>query len=352
MSPTTFRPVRTVLLATLATLTLSASPVLAATPTVTVKNLGQKNLVSTVPQAPLAVTARGTCGDTRTVEEANGETASCPAGTWPVQGDPGWFAQTVDAIVGDTLELTFAEAPDFVTATLTTVYPIGLRTPPCPTSPTGPEPCANGDVPVLNTGATLLGTRDDDRPGVWTFKLPYPLPGTQVAVTASGPDDAAANYAFGLASPRWEDESAKCGTAFFAPGDARPRCPANDIKGQAPGGSTGPNPISGGVDPATTAKPLSLSLVGAPALRGSSLKLVASASTAGKLIVALRRGGVTLVRRTTEVAAGKTAKTFTLTKAQRRKLARHPGHAYYLVIKLESGGKSASTSAVVKWRAR
>lgn len=358
----------------LATL-LAIAPASAAEETLTVRNLAQPGMISTVPQAPAVITSQGECGDTRTVDEANGEESPCPAGTWPVQGDQSWFTPTVDASAGDTLELTFSPAPDFVYVSVTTAFPIGLRTPPCPSLPTGPVPCANGDVLVPNTGITLIAFPDVDDPSVFPVKLPAPWPGTQVAVTAAGPAAAAANYAFGLASPRWENETLRCGTAFFAPGDTRSVCPGDDIEGgvpedvpspaaktptaKAPAAQTpaaemraaqAPPPET----PVTTIPPPpapTLRLTPAPTLRGNRLTVSTSSSGAGKLTIALRRGKTTIVRRVSSVPAGTTQRAITLRRTQWRKLAKYPRRKYSLVTTLETGGKIVAARATVRWRA-
>jgi hypothetical protein len=332
----------------------------AAPTTLSVANHGQPGLVSTVPQAPVLLSARGTCDQPRAVEEANGAASACPPGTWPVQGGPDWFQPTpVDVAGGDGLQLTFDVPVTSVATTITTQFPIGLTTPGCPTPPPGtPVGCTGGGQAIQNTGSALAATpvppTDASAPlpagtasTTWAVIVPAGLP-NEVAVTATGPTGPA-NFVFGVAIGRFEDETARCGLVFSAPGQTSYRC---ESASQVKGGPPGSGGATGAGAPVATPR-ATLALHGAkPSLRGRTLSLGLNPSTPGTLTVTLSYGRHRLLRRELPpvAKAGPVKRTLTLSRALGKALARHPKRRYVLEVSLAGGAGQPSVSTTVRWR--
>jgi hypothetical protein len=190
-------------------------------PSLTVTNLGQPTAPVEVGQAPIGIAAAGSCASPFTLANQ----AACPAGTWPPLGQP--WGQILNVAGGDGLRLEFSGPVTAVKVGSTSNYEPGL------TDPDG-NPVANYDV-VPETSA--VATPD---PKVWAVGLP-PLDAraissqgytfSVVAEDGSGSHD----YPFGIRAPRYADEAAKCGRAFFSTGWEQYICASKEIPPGLPG---------------------------------------------------------------------------------------------------------------------
>lgn len=205
-------------------------------------DLGQSGMLSTVPQAPVAVPLRGDCPQPRDPAEANGAASRCPAGTWPEPGSADWYGPTpVDAAGGDTLQLRFPGPVTTLAVTGTTTLPIGLREPCAPLPPPGTSPpgCVGEPVPNRDLG-DLQPTASAD-PAVWTIVLPTLDPvfrqATDMAVTALA-TGGAQNYAFVLRGPRYVDAATRCGPTWVNTGVAGYSGCGGSVKAPPPPPST------------------------------------------------------------------------------------------------------------------
>jgi hypothetical protein len=205
------------------------APTAAAAPALTVTNLGQASVPSEVSQPPLGVSSRGSCPHPFTVA---GESA-CPPGTWPPLGRPSWtkegdrWSPTEDVAGGDTLQLSFSSPMAGVGVGSTSNFEPGLH---------DPDGNAIDNFDVISE-SPASATAD---PAVWRVTLPpldyRALGGYTFSVVGS---DAGGfyDYALEIRSPRFADESAKCGMAYFSTGVQQVLC-----FGTFPGSYPAPGP--------------------------------------------------------------------------------------------------------------
>ena len=260
-----------------------AAPANAAASGVTVSDVGQVSAPVVVGQAPVPGSVSGSCGTPFTLE------SDCPVGSWPALG--GSWGATLDVAGGDRLVLTFSAAVSAVSVASTTNYPPGLRNP----SGTG---VANRDV-IAATPA--VATAD---PTVWNVVLPAldvtAMSGFTFSVVAS---DGSGTYDFPLTirSPRYADESTRCGPAYYSTGNGQYLC-LNEPKGHPPVVTTQPPPTLASLHGATFRHDvlhLELSVPAAGTLRISIVLphrrpevVIRHPRSAGRFSVALRLRGV------------------------------------------------------------
>lgn len=191
----------------------------ADTPTLAVINLGQVSAPSEVTQPPLAVSSRGGCPHPFTIA---GESA-CPSGMWPPLGRPSWtregdrWSPTEDVAGGDTLQLSFSSPVASVSVGSTSDFEPALH------DPDG-NAIDNFDV-IPESPATA--TAD---PAVWRVTLPpldYRALGGYTFSVVGGDAGGFQDYALEIRSPRFADESAKCGMAYFSTGIQQTLCFGN-----------------------------------------------------------------------------------------------------------------------------
>jgi hypothetical protein len=182
----------------------------ASAPGLRVTNLGQSSAPVEIGQPPIDVVATNSCPSPFTLANES----ACPPGTWPPLGQP-WGA-IEDVAGGDTLRLEFSTPVSSVKVGSTSNYEPGL------TDPDG-KAIANYDVVPESAAAA---TAD---PAVWAIALPLldaQASSTQgytfsvVAQDESGYHD----YPFGIRSPRFANESTKCGRAFYSTGSEQGLC--------------------------------------------------------------------------------------------------------------------------------
>lgn len=214
----------------------AAAPALADGSGLSVSSLGQPSVPVIDGQPPVGVGPSGTCTEPFTLETA------CRPGTWPALG--GGWGPTVDVAGGDTLALTFASPVTAVSVASTSNYMPGLSTPSVTPPPGAGAPAAppaalvNYDV-LPATAATA--TSD---PRTWHIALPeldvramsgYTF--SVVGTDATGPHD----YALTIRSPRYADETRRCGTAYYNTGLSQYLCPAESVPPGTPRhGPSGP----------------------------------------------------------------------------------------------------------------
>jgi hypothetical protein len=189
-------------------------------PLLTVSDLGQSSAPVEVGQPPFEVPPRGSCIYPFTMETES----ACPAGTWPLLGER--WGSIEDVAGGDALRLEFAAPVSAVTIASTSNYVPGLH------DPDG-NPIPNYDV-IAESSATP--TSD---PRIWQATLPQldaraiSTNGDTFSVVAqdgSGHHD----YAFGIRSPRFENESTLCGRAWYSTDFGQYLCPSRAGGGSPP----------------------------------------------------------------------------------------------------------------------
>ncbi len=194
----------------------------------TLTNLGQAGLYSTVPQPPLGLTQRGSCSRALGLGEANGGAADCSLSPWPAMG--GDWAPALEIAGGDLLELRFADPAQSVEISSTTNFPLGLVDP------------GGSSVPNVAIIPRSLAQSTAD-PRVWTVIVPNPLdkraisPATfsVAAVTALG----ARSFAASLLTPRYDNYPEHCGRVYYGTNEIAGYCARYAIP---PGGGLRPPP--------------------------------------------------------------------------------------------------------------
>lgn len=143
----------------LAALVVGVADAHAAAPSaVEVVNAAQPGLVSSQPQPPVSLSARGSCGSVYTPEEADGGPSPCAEGSWPAAAGDGWGPQ-IEVAGGDVLVLRFDAPATEVEISSTTKFPPGL------TDPDGRAVRNAWIVPRVPAAPT-------DDPARWTVRLP------------------------------------------------------------------------------------------------------------------------------------------------------------------------------------
>lgn len=181
-------------------------------PVLTVTNLGQPSAPVEVAQSPLTVGPTADCAHPFTLA---GESA-CPPGTWPPLGQQWGPIENVAG--GDTLRLEFATPVLAVKVGSTSNYPPGLA---------DPDGKAVSNYDVISE-SSALATSD---PRVWLTTLPaldaraISSHGYTFSVVAEDPLGYH-DYPFGIRSPRYANESTKCGTAYYSTGWSQYLCPS------------------------------------------------------------------------------------------------------------------------------
>jgi hypothetical protein len=205
-------------------------------------------------------------------------------GTWPPPG--GSWSPQVQVASGDRLVLRFSAPQTTVRVTGTTNYPTGLRTP-------------DGDL-VSNEALPGLQAVPSDDPARWTLTVPRldlraeseNLIAVAVAATRSqGGND----FGFSLRTPRFDDYSAPCGTAYFGPGETGYRCYTAGRKG-------GP-PTPAGL-PRSCARQARVGVVRRPRLARRRITFKLRVSCPGSLRISVRYRHRTAGVRTHRLAAG------------------------------------------------
>lgn len=210
---------------TAAVLFLAVPAARAAGPMLSVTNLGHAAAPVVVGQPPLAIAPAGECAHPFTLA---GE-AACPPGTWPPLGAPSWapggWAPTEDVAGGDTLQLAFSGPMTSVVVGSTSNYGPGLQ------DPEG-RAIANYEV-VPESPATA--TAD---PAVWQVALPpldYRAIGGYTFSVVGQDGSGFHDYPLEIRSPRYADELARCGTAYYSTGVQQYLCPGGGVPTGSPG---------------------------------------------------------------------------------------------------------------------
>lgn len=212
-----------VLVVALAVAMVAASGAVAspAPSSVSVADLGQPMLMSSVPQPPVDAAARGVCAVPLDGAQANGTPSPCGSDAWPVLG--GSWGPELQVAGGDTVQLTFDQPVGDVRVASTTDFPVGL------TDPDG-HPVPNDE---LMAPQTAQSTGD---PSVWTAVLPVTADRRQRTFSiVAGDGTVDANFALALQAPRYDNTATRCGTYFLAPGVTGTECDSAGIKGPPPG---------------------------------------------------------------------------------------------------------------------
>jgi hypothetical protein len=184
--------------------TLSAPAARAAGPSLKVTNLGQESAPVEVGQPAIEIAATNGCAHPFTLANES----ACPPGTWPPLGRQWGLIE--DVAGGDTLRFEFSSPVAAVSVGSTSNYEPGLHDPDGKSIP-------NYDV-MPESAAVASGD-----PAVWQVTLP-PLDAR--AITGQGytfsvvaqDESGFHGFPFGIRSPRYADESTKCGRAFFSTG--------------------------------------------------------------------------------------------------------------------------------------
>jgi hypothetical protein len=210
----------------LALVAVSAATARADAPTLTVANLGQASAPSEVAQPPLGVGSRGSCPHPFSIARES----ACPPGTWPPLGRPSWMGEgdrwspTEDVAGGDTLQLRFSAPMTGVAVASTSNYVPGLH------DPDG-KSLSNYDViPESAASATL-------DPAVWQVSLPaldYRALGGYTFSVVGSDGSGIYDYSFEIRSPRFADESTRCGMAYFSTGVQQTLCFQGPFPGSYP----------------------------------------------------------------------------------------------------------------------
>jgi hypothetical protein len=194
-------------------------------PTLTVTNLGQASAPIGVAQPPLGVSSRGSCPHPFTIA---GESA-CPPGAWPPLGRPSWTAgdrwsPTEDVAGGDTLQLSFSSPMASVSVGSTSDFEPGLH------DPDG-KAIDNFDVIPESSASSTADA------AIWWVSLPpldYRALGGYTFSVVGGDVGGFYDYALEIRSPRFADESARCGMAYFSMGVQQVLCFRGDFPGSYP----------------------------------------------------------------------------------------------------------------------
>jgi hypothetical protein len=175
-----------------------------------VTNVGQPSAPIEVAQPPIDIAPTASCASPFTLANEG----ACPAGTWPALGRA--WGQIEDVAGGDTLRFEFSAPVSTVRVASTSNYERGL---------TDPDGKSIGNYDVMPDSAAAA-TGD---PGVWTATLP-PLDAR--AISSQGytfsvvAQDGAGyhDYPFGIRAPRYANEAAKCGAAYYSTGWQQSLC--------------------------------------------------------------------------------------------------------------------------------
>jgi hypothetical protein len=194
-------------IAAVATIVALAAASSSAAPSLTVTDLGQPSAPVEVGQAPVEVSPAGSCPTPFTLA------AACPVGSWPALGGP--WGPTLDVAGGDVLGLAFPVPVSDVVVASTTNFPPGL------VDPSGTA-VANRDVMAATPA---VATSD---PSSWTVALPpldrIAMGGLTFSVVASDGAGGSYDYPLAIRTPRYGDESRRCGPAYFSTGDSQYLC--------------------------------------------------------------------------------------------------------------------------------
>jgi hypothetical protein len=184
-------------------------------PALTVTNLGQSTAPVEVGQPPLGVYSRGGCAHPFTIANES----ACPPGAWPGLGKPSWaqgdvWSPTESVAGGDTLLLAFSAPMTAVSVGSTSDYEPGLHDPDGKAIP-------NYDVVPESPAAS---TPD---PAAWQVTLPaldYRAISGYTFSVAGEDGSGFHDYAFEIRSPRYANESTRCGTAYYSTGRQQGLC--------------------------------------------------------------------------------------------------------------------------------
>ena len=205
------------------TLALTAPAAASAVPTqLTVTNLAQPGLPSAVPQAPVSVAARASCGTPYSAQEANTGISPCSPGSWPANpgaggANPDWRPQ-VSIAGGDRLQLTFDAPAEQVRYAATTNFPKGF------TNPAG-QPHLNADIITSRDAEATTDAK------VWMVQLPLLrfqdtgfYPGTEFTFpVVARVGTTWRNFALSIRAPRFNDPRTQCGI-FWSTDNVDPGC--------------------------------------------------------------------------------------------------------------------------------
>ncbi len=198
----------------LAFVAATASAAWADGPTLRVTDLGQSSAPVEVGQPPIDVGSANGCAHPFTFANES----ACPTGTWPALGLP--WGPIEDVAGGDVLQLAFSSPVSSVAVGSTSNYEPGLHDPDGKAIP-------NYDV-VPESPA--VATSD---PAVWQVTLPpfdiraISGQGYTFSVVA-GDESGYHGYPLGIRSPRYANESTKCGHAFYSTGVEVGQCPGHE----------------------------------------------------------------------------------------------------------------------------
>jgi len=184
---------------------------------------GQPAMISTAPQPPVVVSARGSCADIYDAREANGEGGTCGSGAWP--GPGGDWGAVLEVAGGDRLLVHSDIALASVEVAATTNFPAGL------TRPDG--------TPVRNE--TLAGPVHAEPTGAAQTTHAVTLPpldprarnGLAFAIVTGAADGSRRHYALSIRTPRKDRYGEPCGIVWYGPGDQIDQC-AGETKGPPP----------------------------------------------------------------------------------------------------------------------
>src|SRR6202167_3310889 len=198
----------------------------AASPQLTISDLGQTNEISAFPQPGIVVTSSGNCPDPFTLESG--------CSSWPALGSQ--WGSGLNVAGGDELQLTFTMPMTSVMFASTTNFPPEVA------GPAGAGQNANV-IPVTNASEA------SSEPQVWDITLPSLDPRSQSGFTFSivGVHEGISyDYPLTIRSPRSGNPMAECAAPFYYnTGEVVTTCASAVPPGL--GDSTDGSPSSGGV---------------------------------------------------------------------------------------------------------
>lgn len=306
----------------------------AAPQRLTVSDVAQPGLESTVPQGPVEAVGRGACSATYLVGEANGGPSSCP-GVWPLP-DASWGPR-VDVASGDVLVLRGDVPLESLDVTATTRSQIGLQT---PDGTPAPNVALVGPVAASPTGDTR-----EWRLQIYSLDL-RATSGLNVAMVARS-DSGDTAFTATMGTPRFDDEQTRCGITYAGSALAQRGydCTAN---GAPPGPAPVPFPTPMPV-PTLPAKPVRVVLSGVLRLRKTHVLVGLRSSTTGRATIRVSDSrGAVLARRSLRVSASTSTRRFqvSITKRARRELKAIK--RAQVSVTLRRSGRPATTTTSVK----
>ena len=243
-----------------------------------VESAGQPGMISSAPQPPVVVSARGSCADVYDAPEANGEAGACGPGAWP--GPGGDWGAVLEVAGGDRLLVHSDVALESVEVAATTNFPPGLTTP-------DGTPVRNetefGPVLAEPTGAAQTTH------AVTLSRVPR---AEAFAIVTTAADGSHRHYALSIRKPRKDRYGESCSIAWYAPGQAINQCADHKAPPRPP------PPLGEPVTPTLVAPPRTPSVAATARRIGRSLHVRVRAAQRGSVraVMGGRRSAWTAVR--------------------------------------------------------